>query len=63
MIDHSTTTLFAFLGKQLRFTRVRDMRPADDEPRSPTPVRLDAERDRLQPRDEGFYWAWQYWSQ
>jgi len=33
------------------------------QPKSPAPVQLDAERDRLPPRDEGFYWAWQYWSQ
>ena len=63
MIDHSTVTLFAFLGKQLRLTPARDLRPTEDEPRSPAPVRWDAERNRLPPRDESFYWAWQYWSQ
>ncbi|WP_245490188.1 hypothetical protein [Mesorhizobium sp. M2A.F.Ca.ET.015.02.1.1] len=34
-----------------------------DEPNSPTPVLLAGDRDRLPPRDESFYWVWQYWSQ
>ncbi|WP_352602678.1 hypothetical protein [Mesorhizobium sp. M0488] len=63
MMDHSTATLFAFLGERLRPFQKTDGRPFEDEARSPTPVRLDAERDRLPPRDESFYWAWQYWSQ
>lgn len=61
-MDHSTATLFAFLGKHFRPLQTNDER-LSDETRSPTPVHLDAERDRLPPRDESFYWAWQYWSQ
>lgn len=60
---HPAPALFALLGTQLRL--IRDgSKPRDDaEPRSPAPVRWDAGRDRLPPRDESFYWAWQYWSQ
>ena len=55
--------LFAFFGTRLRLTRDSD-KPLDDTDRkSPAPVRWDAERNRLPPRDESFYWAWQYWSQ
>lgn len=69
---HSTAVLFAHLGtwllrlppsdKQLEDRQLEDRRPKD-EPKSPTPVLLAGERDRLPPRDESFYWAWQYWSQ
>jgi hypothetical protein len=62
-MTHSTAVLFAHLGNWLRLAHAKDRQPSEDEPRSPTPVRLDAERDRLPPRDESFYWAWQYWSQ
>lgn len=63
MMTHSTAVLFAHLGNWLRLVRPGDWRPPEDEPRSPAPVQWDAERDRLPPRDESFYWAWQYWSQ
>ncbi|RUU41492.1 hypothetical protein EOC93_19980 [Mesorhizobium sp. M6A.T.Ce.TU.002.03.1.1] len=62
-MDHSTATLFAFPGSRLRLIQARDSQAAEDEPRSPVPVQLDAGRSRLPPRDESFYWAWQYWSQ
>jgi len=58
---HPAPALFAFLGTRLRL--IRDSNKPLDEPQSPAPVRWDAERDRLPPRDESFYWAWQYWSQ
>jgi hypothetical protein len=62
-MTHSTAVLLAHFGNWLRLIRARDKRPSEDEPRSPAPVHLDAERNRLPPRDESFYWAWQYWSQ
>ncbi|MCZ8543965.1 hypothetical protein OOJ09_07230 [Mesorhizobium qingshengii] len=58
---HPAPALFAFLATRLRL--IRDKQLDDAEPGSPAPVRWDAERDRLPPRDESFYWAWQYWSQ
>ncbi|CAN7224335.1 hypothetical protein [Mesorhizobium sp. LjNodule214] len=61
-MTHSTTMLFAHFGNWL-LAWTRESRPLEHQPRSPAPVQLDAERDRLPPRDEGFYWAWQYWSQ
>ncbi|TSE05952.1 hypothetical protein C1D09_021540 [Mesorhizobium intechi] len=42
--------------------RASDDKAARHE-RSPAPVRFPAGRDRLPPRDEGFYSAWQHWSQ
>jgi len=62
-MTHSTAVLFAQVGTWLLRLPPRDGQPGEDRPRSPAPVQLDAERDRLPPRDEGFYWAWQYWSQ
>jgi hypothetical protein len=58
-MTHSTAMLFAHFGNWL----LAWTRAPERQPRSPAPVQLDAERDRLPPRDEGFYWAWQYWSQ
>ncbi|MEO5758992.1 MAG: hypothetical protein ABIQ51_19250 [Mesorhizobium sp.] len=60
---HPAPALFAFLGARLRSVQADGKRPLDDEPQSPAPVRWNAERDRLPPRDESFYWAWEYWSQ
>ncbi|WFP63754.1 MULTISPECIES: hypothetical protein [unclassified Mesorhizobium] len=64
---HSTAVLFAHLGRSLGHWLLHlpdeDKPSRDDAPRSPAPVRLDAERGRLPPHDESFYWAWQYWSQ
>jgi hypothetical protein len=63
VMAHPAPALFAFLETRLRLTRDSN-KPLDDaERKSPAPVRWDAERDRLPPRDESFYWAWQYWSQ
>ncbi len=60
-MTHSTAVLFAHVGTWLLRLPPGDKR-AGDEPKSPTPVQLAGERDRLPPRDESFYWAWQYWS-
>ena len=60
-MTQSTAVLFAHLGNWL--LAWRDNQLPQLQPKSPAPVQLDAERDRLPPRDEGFYWAWQYWSQ
>lgn len=62
-MTHSTAVLFAQVGTWLLRLPPKDGQPVEDHLRSPAPVQLDAERDRLPPRDEGFYWAWQYWSQ
>lgn len=62
-MTHSTAVLFAQLGAWLRLPKPDNRPPSDSEARSPAPVRWDAERNRLPPRDESFYWAWQYWSQ
>ncbi|MDX8521025.1 hypothetical protein [Mesorhizobium dulcispinae] len=64
-MTHSTAVLFAQVGNWLlvRPKETETPEQSQGEPRSPAPVRLDAERDRLPPRDESFYWAWQYWSQ
>jgi len=62
IMAYPAPALFAFLSTRIRLIR-DSTKPLDDEPRSPAPVRWDAERDRLPPRDESFYWAWQYWSQ
>lgn len=58
-MTHSTAVLFAHVGTWLLCLPPDDKR-AEDEPKSPVP--LAGERDRLPPRDESFYWAWQYWS-
>ncbi|MER9442591.1 hypothetical protein NKI79_14485 [Mesorhizobium sp. M0340] len=52
--------LFAHFGHLLRLIKGGDKQPPDGERK--TPVHLDAERNRLPPRDESFYWGWQYWS-
>ena len=61
-MTHSTAVLFAHVGSWLLRLPPNDARPKD-EPKAPAPVKLNADRDRLPPRDESFYWAWQYWSQ
>ncbi|MER9950899.1 hypothetical protein [Mesorhizobium sp. M0047] len=61
-MTHSTAVLFAQVRNRL-LALTRDKPSLDQQPKSPAPVRWDAERDRLPPRDESFYWAWQYWSQ
>ncbi|MGX5800971.1 hypothetical protein ACWGS9_06960 [Bradyrhizobium sp. Arg314] len=61
-MTHSTAVLFSHVGTWLLRLPPNDRRP-EGEPRSPTPVHFAGERDRLPPRDESFYWAWQYWSQ
>ncbi|TGQ74577.1 MAG: hypothetical protein E5V49_11295 [Mesorhizobium sp.] len=60
-MTHSTAVLFAQAGNWLLARTKETARP--EASKSPAPVRHDAERDRLPPRDESFYWAWQYWSQ
>ncbi|MDX8479198.1 hypothetical protein RFN28_12020 [Mesorhizobium sp. VK24D] len=62
-MTHSTAVLFAHLGHWLLRLPDEDRQTREDAPRSPAPVQLNAERGRLPPRDESFYWAWQYWSQ
>lgn len=62
-MTHSTAVLFAHLGHWLLNLPDEDRQAAAGEPKAPAPVRFDAERGRLPPRDESFYWAWQYWSQ
>ena len=62
LVTHSTAVLFAHVGAWLLRLPPSDGRQ-EDEPKSPTPVLLAGDRDRLPPRDESFYWAWQYWSQ
>lgn len=67
LVTHSTAVLFAHVGAWLlrlppSDKQSEDKRPPQDEPKSPTPVSFAGERDRLPPRDESFYWAWQYWS-
>ncbi|TGQ34991.1 MULTISPECIES: hypothetical protein [unclassified Mesorhizobium] len=62
-MSHSIAVLFTHFGNWLRLIRAKDRQLPENETGSPTPVRLDAERNRLPPRDESFYWAWQYWSQ
>ena len=62
-MTHSTAVLFSRFGAWLLGLASNDKRTKEDGPRSPAPVRWDAGRDRLPPRDESFYWAWQYWSQ
>ncbi|MER8864676.1 hypothetical protein NKI19_13320 [Mesorhizobium sp. M0751] len=59
---HSITVLFVHFGHWLRLIKDGDKQPPDGERKTPTPVQLDAERNRLPPRDESFYWGWQYWS-
>ncbi|WP_407660571.1 hypothetical protein [Mesorhizobium huakuii] len=61
MTPHSTAVLFAHFGAWL-LGLAPDEKAARQE-RSPAPVQFPAGRDRLPPRDESFYWAWQYWSQ
>ncbi|CDX41345.1 conserved hypothetical protein [Mesorhizobium sp. ORS 3359] len=66
-MTHSTAVLFAHVGTWLlrlppSDTSLEDRRP-QDEPKSPAPVLLAGDRGRLPPRDDSFYWAWQYWSQ
>jgi len=61
MTTHSTAVLFAHFGAWLLGLASDDK--ATRQERSPAPVQFQAGRDRLPPRDESFYWAWQYWSQ
>jgi hypothetical protein len=60
-MTHSTAVLFAHVGTWLLRLHAGDRRP-QDQPKSPTAVLPAGERDRPPPRDESFYWAWQYWS-
>ncbi len=60
-MTHSTAVMFAHFGTWL--LGLSRHTPKDDSPHSPASVRLPAGLDRLPPRDESFYWAWQYWSQ
>ncbi|ESY61422.1 hypothetical protein X740_27500 [Mesorhizobium sp. LNHC221B00] len=62
-MTHSTAVLFAHFGNWLLGLASNVEEARRDAPRSPAPVRLQPGRDRLPPRDESFYWAWQYWSQ
>ncbi|MER8399705.1 hypothetical protein [Mesorhizobium sp. M0306] len=61
-MPHSIAVLFAHFGHWLRLIKAGDKLLPGDERKTPTPVQLDAERNRLPPRDESFYWGWQYWS-
>ncbi|MER9893239.1 hypothetical protein NKJ40_14255 [Mesorhizobium sp. M0119] len=61
-MPHFTAVLFARFGHWLRLIKAGDKQPPDGERKTPTPMHLDAERNRLPPRDESFYWGWQYWS-
>ena len=54
---HPAAALFAFLGNRLRTIEVKREAQAGDEGRL-----REAERNRIPPPDESFYWAWQYWS-
>lgn len=56
-MPHSIAVLFAHFGHWLRLIKAGDKQPPDGERK--TPVHLDAERNRLPPRDESFYWGWQ----
>ena len=60
-MTHSTAVLFAHFGAWL-LGLASDDKAASQE-RSPAPVQFPTGHDRLPPRDESFYWAWQYWSQ
>jgi len=62
-MTHSTAVLFAHFGAWLLGLASDDKAARQDSQRSPAPVQFQASRDRLPPRDESFYWAWQYWSQ
>ncbi|RUX05967.1 MAG: hypothetical protein EOS71_30250 [Mesorhizobium sp.] len=62
-MTHSTAVLFAHVGSWLLGLAADDKAAREDGPRSPAPVQFRAGHDRLPPRDESFYWAWQYWSQ
>jgi hypothetical protein len=61
-MTHSAAVLFAHFGTWLRLIPAKDKQSSGDAPGTPAPVHLDAGRNRLPPRDENFYWAWQYWS-
>ncbi|QKC87795.1 hypothetical protein EB230_04655 [Mesorhizobium sp. NZP2234] len=62
-MTHSTAVLLAHFGTWLLGLASDDKATKEDNPPSPAPVPFQAGRDRLPPRDESFYWAWQYWSQ
>jgi hypothetical protein len=62
-MTHSTAVLFAHFGTWLLGLASDHKAAKEDAPPSPAPVPFQAGRDRLPPRDESFYWAWQYWSQ
>ncbi|MBN9222692.1 MAG: hypothetical protein J0I79_32565 [Mesorhizobium sp.] len=61
-MTHSTAVLFAHFGTWLLGLASEEKEAGEDRPRSPAPVPFRAAQDRLPPRDESFYWAWQYWS-
>ena len=60
-MTHSTAVLFSHFGAWL--LGLSNDKPREDGPVSPMPVQPQARHNRLPPRDESFYWAWQYWSQ
>ncbi|TGP21890.1 MULTISPECIES: hypothetical protein [unclassified Mesorhizobium] len=66
-MTHSAAVLFAEVGNWLlarsKERETPETEQSQGDPKAPAPVGPDAERDRLPPRDESFYWAWQYWSQ
>ncbi|WP_137930145.1 hypothetical protein [Mesorhizobium comanense] len=65
-MTHSTAVLFVnlgnWVGNWLLGLASDNEETGKDDARSPAPVRFQAGRERLPPRDESFYWAWQYWS-
>jgi hypothetical protein len=60
-MPHSTAVLFAHVGNWL-LGLASEEDAGEDRSRTPAPVHFRAAQDRLPPRDESFYWAWQYWS-
>ncbi|MFD1982020.1 hypothetical protein ACFSOZ_04875 [Mesorhizobium newzealandense] len=62
-MPHSTAVLLSHFGAWLlSLSRDKPNRPQEDGLAAPMPVQP-ARHNRLPPRDESFYWAWQYWSQ
>jgi hypothetical protein len=59
---HPAAALFAFLESRLRAIEAKgETRVCGDA--CAREIERNAERNRLPPPDESFYWAWQYWSQ
>jgi hypothetical protein len=59
---HPAAALFAFLGSRLRAIEAKRTTQVSDDT-CLREIERNAERNRLPPPDESFYWAWQYWSQ